>query len=589
MNFVVLSSIAIAAATLTPIKERDSTPITTCLEEIVTHHFKKDDLILRSTEQIGTNLPYPSISYYINFNMVCFHFRRINAYVIEISSDQDLTSKLKTLSSMQIWNSRARFVLLTKFDNITDIFKICAQFTIFHVILLNMSNPLEMDIITYFPYHNFTAQFAGRNMRIIGKCINGKLVTTSDLYQKKLPLNWSNTTLKVYYMKNEPYIIKSPNGLTGIETELVKLIGKKMKLILDFKQFEAIEWGYKLSNGSYTNIFKELRNGNCDLAIGGIPAKPENLKDFDMTVNHLGDDVVWIVPKAKYIQPWIKIFLVYMILLIATFTILVIMSFTFYLLKRGTFCDERQWSSLEISYRILLGIPVVRNFKSNTVRLVFMSWCIFCVIYKINFDASFISILATDYYDKQIKTVQDIIDAKLKFGLFHESLSLYKYSNDTKDKYIYEHTTPCFVNNNCLDKVAYDRDCVTALPRIVIQYRMYLKYETSDGPLLHSLKDKIFRNALGMYFRKGHPVFTQFNQHLMYILTSGLDNYWNSNFAHSIRLKGHSYGKKSASAAKHILDFQQLSTNFALLLLGLGASILVFVIEVVLHKCLNRK
>ncbi|KAK9759100.1 hypothetical protein QE152_g234 [Popillia japonica] len=223
MNFVVLSSIAIAAATLTPIKERDSTPITTCLEEIVTHHFKKDDLILRSTEQIGTNLPYPSISYYINFNMVCFHFRRINAYVIEISSDQDLTSKLKTLSSMQIWNSRARFVLLTKFDNITDIFKICAQFTIFHVILLNMSNPLEMDIITYFPYHNFTdvillnmsnplemdvityfpyhnftAQFAGRNMRIIGKCINGKLVTTSDLYQKKLPLNWSNTTLKVY-------------------------------------------------------------------------------------------------------------------------------------------------------------------------------------------------------------------------------------------------------------------------------------------------------------------------------------------------------------------------------------------------------
>lgn len=452
-----------------------------------------------------------------------------------------------------------------------------------------MENKLTNAIKTYYPFNSLNANNYEILPILLGICNNSHIYNLDIFYENKLPSNWSRTILRVEYFLIEPYVINFNDSLTGIEIELLSLISDYMQIKIDYINSKGRGWGKKLPNGTYTIIFGDIQQNKSDLGIGIFQANAENAKYFDMSYNYMTDDIVWIVPKAKPLAPWKKFVRIFdKHSWITIFLTLLLTIVSFYLVSWKTSNRRDFWRSFESMFGILLASSVKKPPALFRMRLVFMCWCIHCVILKSDFDASFISTLTANLYETQIETQDDMIKAKFKMGVAGELLKIYNNSKSENDIYIAEHVDICDYSDKCLNRVAFNGNYATVKAMNRILYEMSSKYWSSDGPLLFTLKDKIYQELVNIYFRKGHPIFIQFNKYLLDSVTAGFMNYWESFISHMIKLKHNTYIRTMTLLHRHTLSFNHLSGSFMLLLFGLSIALIIFFLEIIYYRIKNN-
>lgn len=582
--FLIFFLISVAIANILNTSQDSS--INQCLDEIALMYFKHNDLIFYSTQNIRLSVAIPVLT--LNRN-IRFYLKRFDVYVIEVQHYKDLLDQFNYLSLMKTWSSRAKFIILIhNYDDI--IFYILAKYNIYDVIVINLDNSSAYDIVTYFP---FDANSDGNNRKMqptkIGLCNNGIVVNITELFVNKLPVIWANTTITAKYLLFPPYVMYLDGKLTGLEIQIVNLIADQMGFKINFQQNKGYGWGFILPNGTYTSALGDLQSKKCELVIGLFPGNDSFAKDFDMSFNYLDDYLVWVVPRARLLQTWAKLIRIFNFQSwMMIFVMLIVIILTFYTISYQTANRISLWNSFETTYSILLASAAFREPRYFRVRIIFISWCIFAMTLKADFDASFISTLMTNSYETQLKTQEDMISAKLGLGYLFIVQEYYNYTYNSKDVYIQEHAEECMFNSACLDRVAFRRDFATASILRHVNYLIDLYYISPEGnPMIYVVKDEVNRIMAFFYMEKGHPIFPQFDRTLIYAKSSGFFVYWESMLTYTIKLKHNKLLRASSLSGSQGFKLSQLFSSFVFLFMGLTLSIFVFCFEVLWTKLQN--
>ncbi|GJQ72046.1 hypothetical protein Trydic_g3147 [Trypoxylus dichotomus] len=425
---------------------------------------------------------------------------------------------------------------------------------------------LIVEISTYFPFKTLNVHEPEINPQVIGECRNGVLGNATTLYVNKFPLTWSRSVVTVEFLPLEPYIMFIDSQLTGVEIELAKLIAEKMNFKIEFKASPIFSWGYKLANGTYTDMLGKLQRSECDFVLGSFRTDSTFAMDFEMSFNFMDDYMVWVVPRATLLEPWAKLIRIFDFpSWMMIFVMLIVMTFSFHLISYRTTDHRGYWHSFEASYAILIATPLPKLPHYFRVRLIFLCWCIFCLILKADFDASFISTLLTDSYEKQIRTQTEMVDAHLRLGFLGALVLIFDDSNNRNDRYISEHFESCPIGPQCLEEVIYSRDFATIKPKKVVQHYENSHYSSPQESPIYVVQDEIAKYIATIYFKKGHPMFLLFDKYLMDVVTSGFIGHWDSMLKHMVKLKHNSELAKSFTTTSRALSVTQLSSSFVFL------------------------
>lgn len=66
-----------------PVKENSC--VNECIDKIIIRHFEKDDLIVTNIDNMPINFSYPVVTINDTKEIKSFYFRRVDAYIIEVT------------------------------------------------------------------------------------------------------------------------------------------------------------------------------------------------------------------------------------------------------------------------------------------------------------------------------------------------------------------------------------------------------------------------------------------------------------------------------------------------------------------------
>lgn len=106
-----------------------------------------------------------------------------------------------------------------------------------------------------------------------------------------------------------PYVInlKMPRekpAKTGLEVTIIHNVARRMNLTLKFLANPHKHWGYRFSDGSFSMMYKALKERETDIIFGFTYGNSSYSKDFDASFCHLGDASIWFFPTAPQMAQW---------------------------------------------------------------------------------------------------------------------------------------------------------------------------------------------------------------------------------------------------------------------------------------------
>ncbi|CAG9826616.1 unnamed protein product [Diabrotica balteata] len=193
-------------------------------------------------------------------------------------------------------------------------------------------------------------------------------------------------------------------------------------------------------------------------------------------------------------------------------------------------------------------------------------------------------IMKTELLSQMVTTKEDILKYELKMGLPGDTfLDVYKMSNDPVDIEIMKNGRylNCFNFTACLDRVAFNRDIISQrlvkpVKSLIPQY-----YQDNSGKSLLYIIHRPYGTPyyFGMVFRKGYPLFKEFNKKILILKEAGVVEYLYKKHE-ELYIKATTLAQLEDGIKYSDLNLQTLQSTFVVYLIGMGFSLLVFFIEI---------
>lgn len=526
-----------------------------CLNNILKNYFKSDTLIYLIN--LNFNLEFPVVyQSSLKPKLRLFEYRKPDFYIL---SQENLFQVLDYLDNFEIFNPRAKFLILT--DNVQNYRKTFAKLSsyyIFDAILINSETELiTSDLV----FHN----------------------CSENNFQNNLEITENTSTVQSVFFQDYPYIYEEQNRFQGIYYEFFKTVSKSLKTNLQL--VENLKNGTNNRSSTLGKISSNLfitnnKFSDCLLTrqfpfmLNFNTARRTDFFKFDLIPLHLTFYFYWVVPKSQKLPPWKTLYqnfdsLVW-IAILSTLTVLAI--FRKFLLKQ----------SLVFSFLVHFQLLVENsNFKFQKIKnskirfVIFVSLFSFFVL-STSFKTSMIRSFTRNLYEHQVNSLREIIKSKLKCYTTEEIKEVYS-SDESVRSYIEECSTfSTKKRDEILAEFAQNAKTAITVRRIEYKYTVYkfflMGYQES---LVHLIPRRIKLDYAYIYFTKGHPLYLRFYKVIRRINNSGISNWLvtSANFRIDKVLKSKSF------IHSQTLDFYEISVAFWVLVIGLSFSALVFLAE----------
>lgn len=222
--------------------------------------------------------------------------------------------------------------------------------------------------------------------------------------------------------------------------------------------------------------------------------------------------------------------------------------------------------------------------RGNYIRSMVILWIWFSMIISISFNANFYSVLTTPSYQHKIETVIEAAQKSWRFGfaaIFEPVVRT--YSPDLMASVI-KNRVDCSLSFKCLNDTIISRDLIVAKSNSLTKFYAPKYYMDDNGRfLIYALPTPLIHININMIMVKGYPVLERFNQLIMRLKTNGLVSKWVKDF--SIKAVKQAQIKQAHinSLAESFISLDKAWLAFIVLLIGCGASFVVFLKEI-LHK-----
>lgn len=457
-------------------------------------------------------------------------------YILIVSGFTEFKNMVDKLVTLRTWNPRAYFLILcftiTNLHElpsknyparmITYLFKrnainvvvILPDYKDYRIGIVYGWRPYDPPI--YCGYHNETAD---NRILVENICEYGLLRKKTKLFENRVPNDETGCYMDVVALERQPYISDDPddpNVEKMLLEEVTELFNLKIKyeLINDFR-------GEKDHKGEWTGALMNIVNGKGDILFGGVFPDYDVHEDFDSSVSYLEDSYTWVVPRAYKSPPWVALIVIYKKLVWltagATFAVCVLAWKAFAVLSDDSKYHKCFSHCLLNTWYISLGFASYMQPVRHSLRVFFMFLNIYCILFLTAYQTKLIDVLTHPSYEKQVKTVQELINSDLKIGGVEELRDLFENSTEPDNYKIGEEWISVVDVEVALINVVVHRNFSVLCSRLELQYLSAVMPELSDNfgnPTYYEFEGSVFNVPLEIVTLKGYPLLKRINSFL---------------------------------------------------------------------------
>lgn len=481
-----------------------SNPINTkCINEI----FKRNEIIY--TTLIITNSIFKNTLFYnygtqflllsVEHSFEVVKKIQCKFFIFRILDLNDLIISLKKLRQYFTFSTRHNFIihLEEKNYNIQNVFILLWEYYIYNVIVFKASND-SYNLLTYYP---FDGHACGRSTieKVLGTCKDN----LDNYYPPKIPMDFEGCSFSAITMIRAPFVININStsydnpSVQGYEHTILMNIVKKMNFSLVHFKHDFQDWGAKLSNGSYTEMFSVLYNKKTDFMYCAMYSNDSYDDDLDFSMPYIFTRNYWWVPAAIEIPAWKNLLMIFnfkLILLIVAFIIIYSLIWWIFDTENNNFiyCMLNTWSMM-----MLVSAPFP---KILPLKLQFFIWSACSLILSNLFFSQLLSVLNHPIFEHQISSVDEILSTGLKFG-FHPGYEPDYDIQMPRDRYILQNYITCTSGLECPNRTAFKRDFALMKSETQTKYMMSKIWTRKDGKnLLYPIYEYSSKNLNGYNF-----------------------------------------------------------------------------------------
>jgi hypothetical protein len=319
-----------------------------------------------------------------------------------------------------------------------------------------------------------------------------------------------------------------------------------------------------------------------DIVFGSLPIVPDDVSNVEHTFPYFALKISWFVPCPKplsRLQSISHIFSPSVWVAIVVFLFLVTVA-SWCLAKQSN--DIRAYttilSALYNIWAVTVGVSVTGKPRSLKLRLLFFVFVLYCSAISTVFQTFLTSFLVDPGHDKQLTSLDDILQSGIAFGYQESVGSLLELSSDLRHKVVVERGEICSTYAVCIDRIRKSGNFATYAPVWEVQNYTYVVKDQSTVCLLNDDDyDIIF---ITTYLQKGSFFLESGNKFITHYIESGMAD---KKVRDSVYLSRPIHNTTDVSEGYFVFTLSHLRIAFYILFVGHGVSFVLFLCEVFYH------
>lgn len=470
------------------------------------------------------------------------------------------------------WNATAKIlVVYLGNEDFTEIFTKSWKYRSINLSLITKNN----EVYTYFPLKNGQC---GENIekRFLFNCSNG----IGEVFPKKTDKYFPNCTIKVFAVFIEPYVLNVNRKTNpGFEIVILREISKRLKFSIEYVKHDKKHWGTKLSDGSYTDLYELMFNFKAELMLGMVPANESYIDDFEELYPHTEDEITYWVPTPLLVEGWknfiiIFDFYIWILLMVS----IIFASIVWWLIGLSRKQNAEGYDILTNCFIKVFGLLFSSfNLQPNSwyIRSLFVMMSLYGYLMCQTYQSVLISFLTRPTFEKEINTIKEMVYSNLEYGGFYSIHYIFKEKGNEAYLKLYDNYIECPLTIECLNRTAQQRNFGVIKNSRQVRYLIPKIYTYPNGrPMLKRTEDKVTMIWIWFQTTKGFLYKDRFNEMIFKLRENGLIFKWEKDAVNT--------WKRSVieSYSTVPLNFHHLKAAFIVLIIGLGFSVSIFLIEI---------
>lgn len=532
-------------------------------------------------------------------------------YVVIIDSFRLYNSKIRQMASKPSWNATARVVIYcsalrkTHKEMIKYPVSMLRSLWIYHVmnviiLVHDYNNHSILNIFSWEPYDPPTRcgekhQRIDKHIKLYNTCENGRLSQDAALFPLKIPNNLKGCPISILGVIWHPFLNHntSTGDDPGIDREILDVIAERINFTIELDTSEGT-WGDRAPNGTWSGMMGALKRGQAEVGIGAIYPDNQIHEDFDSTMSYLQDSYVWIVPRARKIPEWKNLVIILKPKMwLTTLVAFWICTVVWYFLAKSRFetgiKNKAYPLALMDSYCLQLCISTVGRPTGNSMRIYFITFCLYSMVWCTVYQTKLITILTNPIYEHQITQITELLESDMKIGGNMAFKYLFNNSIDAIEDHFLDNYLDLDIHE-VLENVIWNRNVSVLTSKLYVQYLSATTTHYNDklgAPMFYVLHANVFSFPVEMVSVKGFAFLERFNFIITLLKSNGLVRHIYDKFDVLSKRKAAKLARESGiheMDENQALTLDHLQGAFIVLVLGQSAATITFVAELVAFK-----
>jgi hypothetical protein len=217
--------------------ESDEDIFEKCVDKMLTLHYHPGSLIYAVDTALKTSFPVVRQNS-LKVSLQQFKHELPNTYVINLQM-KNITEMLEFLQDFEIFNSRARFIILSGSHPQEEIFTVLPKYFIYNAVVVDN----EGNLFTYEPFIFEDVTAAGVPPTFLGNCKTFTFKKT--ILDVKIPKLWRNTTVPSLIASFSTGKHLKDQRPVNVEREICRIVEEKFKFGYEIKLTYPKTYGHQ--------------------------------------------------------------------------------------------------------------------------------------------------------------------------------------------------------------------------------------------------------------------------------------------------------------------------------------------------------
>ncbi|XP_034824444.1 probable glutamate receptor isoform X1 [Maniola hyperantus] len=456
------------------------------------------------------------------------------------------------------------------------------------------SNCEIYDLIT----HKFVGAVNNKDLMLLDRW--NSCTTTFENNVNLFPHDMSNLQgkiVKVAGFTYKPYVLLDldtnlvPLGRDGMEMRIVDEFCRWINCTVEMVRDDAHEWGEIYDNLTGVGVLGNVFEDKADIGITALYSWFEEYVVMDFSAPIIRTAITCIAPSPSLLASWEMPFL--------PFNGYMWVGIFFTFLYASVALTIANGFSTDEVFLTTFGIMITQSrpdtsFLSWRIRSV-VGWMLMTGLVIDNaYGGGLASTFTVPKYEKSIDTIQDIVDRRLEWGATHDA---WIFSLMLSQEPLIKQLVSLFRTYPAEDlkRKSLRKSMAFSIEKLPAGYFAIGEYITKEASLDYTIMlDKFYYEQCVVMMRKSSPYTDKLNVHIGRLHESGLMLAWETQVAlryldYKVQLEVKLSRSKRDVENIEALGFRHVMGIFFIYGLGVTISILVFVMEIFVHRKNTKK